>query len=126
MVLRNGNNSLENEKVFRWKTIKEKTNYDLSEYSSLEAACLSYLMWIEIAQDSGLDFVFKIEQPDDIFKYLKEKGVIGNIKGFKYAVFTSFKQTKSLPYKDVSFGTLNLLGRYCEKYNYKNYLKALK
>jgi len=115
-----------NEKEFRWNTIKEKTNYNLEEFSKLEAACLSYLLWPEICKENGLDFIFKIEDPTELFKYLEIKGILNDNVRYEHIIFNSYKPINLDEYKKIGFGTINLLGRYCIKYNYSNYLKGLK
>jgi len=115
------------DRSLRWNVIKKVMGYDLNEYSPIEAAALSYLLWLEIAKQSDLDCIFKIEDPSDLFKFLIDKGVLDNRNfNFKYTKFPNFKIRNFSLYKDISYATLNLIGKYCNVYQYENYLKGLR
>jgi hypothetical protein len=107
-------------------TINENTKYNLSIYSEIEAASLSYLIWTEIVKEAGIDFIFKIENIQDLLDYLKDKGILD--VGFNYNAkkFKSYKPRNLDEYKTMSYGTINLLGTYCREYDYLNFLKGLK
>jgi hypothetical protein len=114
------------DKSARWQAIKDRFGNDLKDYSPIEAASLSYLLWLEIAKMSELDCVFKIEEPSALFDFLIGKGILDENFSFKYHIFPRFKIRNFELYKDVSFGTLNLIGKYCRVYKYDNYLKDLR
>lgn len=105
--------------------IKEQMGHNLNDYSPLESSCLSYLLWCEIAKQSELDLIFKIEEPSVLFKYLVSKGILKDNLNYKYSIFPKYVPDIK-KYKELSFGTLNLLGTYCTKYKYPNELKNLK
>lgn len=114
------------DRSLRWDVIKDKMGNDLRNYSQIEAATLSYLLWAEIAKMSDLDCIFKIEEPSDLFEFLIKQGILDNEFSFKYMIFPRFKVRNLEWYKDISFGTINLLGKYCRVYKYDNYLRDLK
>ena len=116
----------EKNKNFRWKVIKNELGYDLSEYNPTEAACLSYLLWAEIAKQEDLDLFFRIEDINSLIKYFRKKDILSNKFVARLKDRKKYFPKNLQMYKDVSFGTLNLLSIYCEKYKYYNHLKDLK
>jgi len=106
--------------------LKIKMKYNMSDYNELESACLSYLMWVESAKESNLDLIFKIEDLNDLFVFLKDNGILDKDFNYNSKSFKSYKPRNLDEYKSISYGTINLLGLYCEEYNYLNFLKGMK
>lgn len=108
---------------YRWNMIKQLYGYDLSIYSETEAASLSYLLWVEIAKQNNIDCVFKIENPDGLYTFLKDKNVLDKHLKIYNNSNLKFKPKNIGKYTEMSYGTINLLSKYCKFYNYTNYIK---
>jgi len=113
-------------KSYRHNIIKDKLGYILNEYSDIESSVLSYLLWVEISKKSGIECVFKVENPDNLYSYLKEKKILEKNIKFHQKTYARFKVKNINIYKNMSLGTLSLLVKYCKFYDYYNYLKDLK
>ena len=112
-----------NPKHWAYKFMIESHNWrkkklKLSDDNIFEFVAQSFIKWNKLIEKDTPDFILKIESPHNIITYFENEL---NLKKIKEAdtSYNSRKYDNKFKWEKVTKETLELLDKFCDKYNYK-------